>query len=26
VVPGRSVTLSLGTRIQFGRAEGEVRL
>lgn len=26
VAPGQSVTLALGTRIQFGRAEGEVRV
>jgi hypothetical protein len=26
VLPGRSVTLATGTRIQFGTCEGEIRL
>jgi eukaryotic-like serine/threonine-protein kinase len=26
VAPGRSVTLSVGTKIQFGKSEGEIRL
>jgi hypothetical protein len=26
VEPGRSVTLAVGTRIQFGKTEGEIRL
>jgi hypothetical protein len=26
VEPGRSVSLTVGTKIQFGRAEGEIRL
>lgn len=26
VVPGRSLTLALGTKVQFGRTEGKIRM